>query len=356
MTGCFAFTHLGMKIVRRLHCSNPSSPASHGGQGAALSIGNFDGVHLGHQALLSKVVRSAKAQGLTPTVVTFQPHPKEFFDPQFKLNRISTLRDKLGAMEQLGIEQVCVLPFNRAMASLSPEAFVQEILIGQLQARQVWVGDDFRFGARRAGDFKLLRQLGETSGFQVQDIAEVQAEGSRVSSSHIREALIEGNIELASQWLGRPLTYSGHIVHGKKLGRTLGFPTMNLPIEGRASALTGILAVWVHGLQASPLPAVASMGVRPTVEQSEQVLLETYIPGWSGNAYGQCLSIEVVAHIRPELHFENLDLMVEQMHRDTAQAMDILGRTPSGLAQNSHGLGLSRLAPWNKNPYLSAPD
>jgi riboflavin kinase / FMN adenylyltransferase len=333
-----------MKIVRRIGPNGPDIPnlpnplvqepagsLNHGPAkgllhkpATALSIGNFDGVHLGHQALLTKVVNTAKANNWVPTVVTFQPHPKEFFDPQFKLNRISKLRDRLAAMKQLGIEQVCILPFNRAMASLSPEAFVQQVLLGQLNAKQVWVGDDFRFGARRAGDFKMLRKLGEVHGFQVQDIAEVQAEGGRISSSHIREALIEGNVELAQKLLGRPLTYSGHIIHGKKLGRTLGFPTMNLPIEGRASALSGILAVWVHGIEDKPLPAVASMGVRPTVEKSDQILLETYIPGWTGNAYGRLVTIEVVAHIRPELHFDNLDLMVEQMHKDTATALEIL--------------------------------
>lgn len=315
-----------MKIVRRFS-SNQHAPVAQGlaqKPGTALSIGNFDGVHLGHQALLTKVVQTAKANAWMPTVVTFHPHPKEFFDPQFKLNRISKLRDKLAAMSQAGIEQVCVLPFNRAMANLSPEAFVQQVLVEQLNAKQVWVGDDFRFGARRAGNFEMLKSLGQLKGFQVQDIAEVQSAGGRISSSHIREALIEGNVELARQLLGRPLTYSGHIIHGKKLGRTLGFPTMNLPIEGRASALSGILAVWVHGIESHPLPAVASMGVRPTVEKSDQILLETFIPGWTGNAYGCLVTIEVVAHIRPELHFDNLDLMVEQMHKDTATALEIL--------------------------------
>lgn len=315
-----------MKIVRRFS-SNLHAPEAQGSAhkpGTALSIGNFDGVHLGHQALLAKVVSTAKANAWLPTVVTFHPHPKEFFDPQFKLNRISKLRDKLAAMSKSGIEQVCVLPFNRAMANLSPEAFVQQVLVDQLNAKQVWVGDDFRFGARRAGNFQMLKELGHHKGFEVQDIAEVQSAGGRVSSSHIREALIEGNVALARKLLGRPLTYSGHIIHGKKLGRTLGFPTMNLPIEGRASALSGILAVWVHGLEAHPLPAVASMGVRPTVEKSDQILLETFIPGWKGNAYGRLVTIEVLAHIRPELHFDNLDLMVEQMHKDTATALELL--------------------------------
>lgn len=306
-----------MKIIRR---PRPHSFA----KGTALTIGNFDGVHSGHAELFRRVVSAARAQYLVPTVVTLHPHPKEFFNPAFKLDRISTLRDRMIEMKRCGIEQVCILPFNKQMATLNPEAFVLEVLMQQLNARQIWVGDDFRFGAKRAGDFALLKKLGEEHGFTVNDLAEVQSDGSRVSSSNIREALKAGDVAKATYMLGHPLVYSGHIVHGKKLGRTLGFPTMNLRIAGRASALTGILAVWVHGLEPQPLPAVASMGVRPTVEQSDQILLETFIPDWQGNAYGKLLRIEVLAHIRPEQHFDSLDTMVEQMHKDTAKAMTLL--------------------------------
>jgi riboflavin kinase/FMN adenylyltransferase len=306
-----------MKIIRR---PRPHTFA----KGTALTIGNFDGVHSGHAELFRRVVSAAHAQGLVPTVVTLHPHPKEFFNPAFKLDRISTLRDRIIEMKRCGIEQVCILPFDKHMASLSPEVFVQEVLLKQLNAKQVWVGDDFRFGAKRAGDFTMLKGLGDSLGFTVNDLAEVQNNGSRVSSSNIREALKAGDIARATHMLGHPLVYSGHIVHGKKLGRTLGFPTMNLRIAGRASALTGILAVWVHGLEEHPLPAVASMGVRPTVEQSDQILLETFIPDWQGNAYGKLLRLEVLAHIRPEQHFDSLDTMVEQMHKDTTQAMTLL--------------------------------
>ncbi|HEX4880633.1 MAG TPA: bifunctional riboflavin kinase/FAD synthetase [Limnobacter sp.] len=306
-----------MKITRR-----PSAAGQR--PGTALTIGNFDGVHLGHAALFARVVKAAQSQGLVPTVVTLHPHPKEFFSQGFKLDRISTLRDRLIQMKRCGIEQVCILPFNKNTASLSPEDFVSEVLVKQLNAKQVWVGDDFRFGAKRAGDFGLLKELGQSRGFEVNDLSEVQTNGTRVSSSNIREALKAGDVGKATHMLGHPLVYSGHIVHGKKLGRTLGFPTMNLRIAGRASALRGILAVWVHGLGPRPLPAVASMGVRPTVEQSDQILLETFIPNWQGNAYGKLLRIEVLAHIRPEQHFESLDTMVEQMHKDTAKAMALL--------------------------------
>lgn len=308
-----------MRIIRR-----PGPLACR--QGTALTIGNFDGVHLGHAQLFREVVRAAKSAGLVPTAVTFDPHPKEFFNPNFKLDRISTLRDRIIAMKQCGIEQVCILPFNAQMASLGPEEFVDQVLVGQLNAKQVWVGDDFRFGARRAGDFQLLKQLGEQKHILVNDLAEVQTHGARVSSSNVREALKAGNIAKAGEMLGHPLVFSGHIIHGKKLGRTLGFPTMNLYVKGRASALSGILAVWVHGLQQEPLPAVASLGVRPTVEQSNIILLETFIPGWKGDAYGKCLRIEVLGHIRPEAHFDSLDALVVQMHQDTEQAMALLAQ------------------------------
>ncbi|HEX4842174.1 MAG TPA: bifunctional riboflavin kinase/FAD synthetase [Limnobacter sp.] len=310
-----------MKIIRRPGV-NPQRLST------ALTIGNFDGVHLGHAALFARVVKAAQSEGLVPTVVTLHPHPKEFFSNSFKLDRISTLRDRVIEMKRCGIEQVCILPFHSGTAGLSPEAFVDEVLVKLLNAKQVWVGDDFRFGAKRAGDFQMLKALGHARGFIVNDLPEVRNNGTRVSSSNIREALKAGDVSTATHMLGHPLVYSGHIVHGKKLGRTLGFPTMNLRIAGRASALTGILAVWVHGLGPKPLPAVASMGVRPTVEQSDQILLETFIPNWQGNAYGKLLRIEVLAHIRPEQHFDSLDKMVEQMHKDTADAMALLAANP----------------------------
>ncbi|MCQ8896521.1 bifunctional riboflavin kinase/FAD synthetase [Limnobacter humi] len=306
-----------MKIIRR-------PGAHHGHQGTALTIGNFDGVHLGHAQLFREVVRAARAQGLIPTAVTFAPHPKELFSTSFKLDRIATLRNRIAEMRSCGIEQVCILPFDKAMASLSPESFVDEVLVRQLNAKLVWVGDDFRFGARRAGDFAGLQTMGLSRGFEVRDLPEVQQQGQRISSSNIRDALKAGEISKATAMLGHPLVYSGHIIHGKKLGRTLGFPTMNLRIPGRASALTGILAVWVHGLETQPLPAVASLGVRPTVEQSDLILLETFIPGWQGHAYSKLLHIEVAAHIRPEAKFDSLDTLVVQMNQDTEQAMAFL--------------------------------
>lgn len=327
--GCFLFQtgksfHPSMKLVRRPGTQAQTQPT-------ALTIGNFDGVHAGHAALFREVVSAADSMGLVPTVVTLNPHPKEFFDPNYALQRITTFRDRVVAMKNCGIRQVVVLPFDRAMATLPPETFVKDILCQQLKARQIWVGDDFRFGAKRAGDYQLLKSLSASHGFQVNDLPEVQINQHRVSSSQIRDALNQGDVATAQAMLGHPLSFSGHVIHGKKLGRTLGFPTMNLRIQGRASALSGILAVWVHGLESQPLPAVASLGLRPTVEDSRQILLETFIPGWSGNAYGKKVTIEVVRHLRPELKFDSLDAMVTRMHQDTATALDILKTTPSHL-------------------------
>lgn len=323
-----------MKVIRRpsqTHNSMALKQVRQSCASTAVTIGNFDGVHRGHEALLRHVSSTATAHQLVPTVITLHPHPKELFDPTFKLSRISTLRDRIIAMRNCGIEQVCILPFDKAMASLAPQDFVDEVLVSQLNVRQLWVGDDFRFGAKRAGDFALLQELGKTRNFEVHNIEQVQQDSERISSSAIRAALAEGQVATATALLGRPLTYSGHVRHGKKLGRTLGFPTMNLAFEGRASALTGILAVWVHGLEEKPLAAVASMGVRPTVEQSDQILLETFIPNWQGNAYGKLITVEVIAHLRPEQHFSDMDLMVQQMHKDTELAMQILHSKASRL-------------------------
>lgn len=302
----------------------------------ALTIGNFDGIHRGHSALLQHVSMTAKEKGLIPTVITLEPHPKELFNPTFKLPRISCLRDRLALMKMCGIEQVCILPFNWQLAKLSPNEFIQNILVDQLNAKQLWVGDDFRFGANREGDYKLLCNMAETFNFQVEHILEVQNQGQRISSSLIRQALLHGNVKDAVQWLGHPLTYSGHVLHGKKLGRTLGFPTLNLHFKAGCSALTGVLAVWVHGLEETPLPGVASMGKRPTVEESDVTLLETFLPKWQGDAYGKLITVEVIEHLRHEEKFADLSLMQKTMHQDTEQALSILKKKPAMLNYSTY--------------------
>lgn len=341
IAGCFAKSFSAfMRFVRRPtpqpsqevnRKAAASSSEAGRGAGSAITIGNFDGVHRGHQTLLKQVAQEAREHGLVPTVLTLSPHPRELFDPSFRLARISTLRDRVSAMKAAGIEQICILPFDRQIAALPASQFVEDILVKQLNMKSLWVGDDFRFGAGRQGDLSLLKSLSSQMGFKVKELPEVQKEGARVSSSNIRKALTEGNVALAASLLDRPLCYSGRVLHGKKLGRTLGFPTMNLAFKGKASALSGILAVWVHGLDSRPMAGVASLGVRPTVEQSDKILLETFIPNWSGNAYGKLIQVEISAHLRPEKHFSDMDLMVQQMKLDTKLALDWLANNPSRL-------------------------
>ncbi len=295
---------------------------------SAVTIGNFDGVHLGHRALFEHMAQTAERLALTPTVMTFAPHPREFFAPQAAPARIATLRDKLSWMRNAGVKQVMIAPFDRKLSQQSPEEFVRTALVDGLNTKHLWVGDDFRFGHKRSGDFDVLTTLGAQYGFAVERIASVLLDNHRVSSTEVRQSLESGDLNHARAGLGHPLTYSGHVIHGKKLGRTLGFPTMNLRVGGHKSALTGILAVWVHGLGSHPLPGVASLGVRPTVESTGEVLLETFVFDWSGDAYGKTVTIEVVKHLRPELKFDGLAALTEQMNEDARQARAVLAVTP----------------------------
>lgn len=304
----------------------PSRDSRHPGRGAAVTIGNFDGVHLGHSELFSLINATAREQNLRSCVLTFEPHPRAFFSPEAAPARISSLRDRLAWIRAHGIDEVRLLHFDQRLASMSPQTFIENVLADQLQTRHLWVGDDFRFGQKRAGDFSTLQAAGEIHGFDVAGIQSVVHANRRVSSTDIRQHLAQGNIAAASQALGHALTYSGHIVHGQKLGRTLGFPTLNLRLGFRRQALSGILAVWVHGIEEKPLPGVASLGVRPSVKSSGEYWLETFLPGWSGDAYGRNIQIEVVQHIRPEARFDSLDALVAQMKHDTDQAMTVLSQ------------------------------
>ncbi len=294
------------------------------GRGAAVTIGNFDGVHRGHSELFSLISATARQQNLRSCVLTFEPHPRAFFSPDAAPARISSLRDRLAWIRAHGIDEVRLLRFDQRLAGMSPHAFIEEVLVAQLHTRHLWVGDDFRFGQKRAGDFNTLQLAGQQHGFDVAGIQSVVHANRRVSSTDIRLHLTQGNIAAATEALGHPITYSGHVVHGQKLGRTLGFPTLNLRLGFRSQALSGILAVWVHGIEEKPLPGVASLGVRPSVKSTGEYWLETFLPDWSGDAYGRNIQIEVVSHIRPEARFDSLDALIVQMKRDTEQALATL--------------------------------
>jgi len=299
----------------------------------ALTIGNFDGVHRGHQALLQDVVQAAGRLGISPCVLTFEPHPREFFaqarggaqngaqvQGPTAPHRIASLRDKLAELSVHGIERTCVMHFNERVAQLDADAFVEQILVRGLQVRWLMIGDDFRYGAKRRGDFEHLSRAARHYGFELHSMPTVLEAGRRISSSAVREALATGDFDRARHLLGRPYSVSGHVIHGRKLGRTLGFPTLNLLMPPGRPALAGIFVVRVHGLTGVPLQAVASLGTRPAVESDGTWLLETHVLDWQGDAYGKLVRIEFLRKLRDEAHYDTLDALTAQIRKDAQDA------------------------------------
>jgi len=256
--------------------------------------------------------------------MTFEPHPKEFFSPEQAPPRILNLRDKLAAFAKIGIDRIVVEHFNAAFARLSPEEFVSEILVKRLNAKWILIGDDFCYGAKRAGNFASLQAAGKKYGFEVSSIQTVLEDGERISSSALRAALAKGNMTQASKLLGRPYGISGHVIHGQKLGRELGFPTLNLAVANhlhhRKPATSGIFTAQVIGLSERPLPAVASLGVRPTVEDAGRVLLETHIFDYKQEVYGKIITVELLEKIRDEEKYSNLDTLTQAIAADAKHA------------------------------------
>jgi riboflavin kinase/FMN adenylyltransferase len=294
------------------------------GPACALTIGNFDGVHRGHRALLKQLVEGAKDRKLVSCVMTFEPHPKEFFLPEEAPPRILNLRDKLAALSELGIDRVVVEHFNSAFARLTPEQFVSEIIVKRLNAKWILIGDDFCYGAKRAGNFETLQAAGEQYGFQVSSIQTILEDGERISSSALRTALADGDMNQVEKLLGRPYGISGHVIHGQKLGRQLGFPTLNLAVANhlhhRKPATTGIFTAQVLGLSDKPLPAVASLGVRPTVEDQGRVLLETHIFDYQQDVCGKIITVELLEKIRDEAKYDDLDTLTKAIAADAKHA------------------------------------
>ena len=293
-----------MQIFR--HFRKPAGPP------IALAIGKFDGLHLGHQALLKGLVGTAAARNLTAAVMTFEPHPLEFFKPELALPRITSLREKLELFEAAGAEQVYVCRFNKAFAQVSAEGFMQDILRDALNVQVVLVGEDFQFGAGRAGSVADFR----THGFECMSLSHVHLEGVRISSTVVREALAAGDLEYAKQLLGRPYSISGKVVHGDKLGRTLGYPTANIFLPVERPLQYGVYAVKVEGLGNTHLPAIASFGIRPTVKQAGCPVLEVHIFDFDGQIYGTHVRVHFVHKIRDELKFPDLDTLQQQMIAD----------------------------------------
>lgn len=312
-----------MEVFRRLPPPERRRPC-------ALSIGNFDGVHVGHREMLQQLAAAARARGLPVCALTFEPHPREWFaahprpgmPPVTPPARISTSRDKLEALADCGVDRVCIAHFNASLASLPAERFIEEIIVDGLQARFLVVGDDFRFGAKRRGDFAMLAEAAPRLGFELARQVTVERDGMRVSSSVVRDALAIGDFDRAQRLLGRPYTISGHVIHGRKLGRDLGFPTLNLPVRFPRPAVSGVFVVQVHGLGDRPLPGVASLGTRPAVENDGRLLLEVHLFDFARQVYGQCVRVEFLSKLRDEARYDSLDLLVAQIRRDAQQARD----------------------------------
>ncbi|MEY5100537.1 MAG: hypothetical protein RJA36_3256 [Pseudomonadota bacterium] len=325
-----------MKVFRGFH--HPGiAPA------CALTIGNFDGVHRGHQAMLALLHNEAAHRGVQSCVLTFEPHPRDYFagalkKPELAPARIATLRDKLTELERCGVDQVVVLPFDARLAGQSPQAFIDQVLVQGLGARYVLVGDDFRFGAKRAGDYAMLDEAGQRLGFDVARMMSYEVHGLRVSSSAVREALAAGRMEDVAALLGRPYSISGHVVHGAKLGRDLGatgpghgngFRTLNLRFSHWKPAASGIFAVRVHGLDGAALPGVANLGIRPSLDPDDvnggRVLLETHCLDWperlgTEGAYGKIIHVELLHKLHDELKYDSLDALTAGIARDCVDA------------------------------------
>ena len=300
----------------------------------ALTIGNFDGVHRGHQAMLALLKSEAQQRGVPSCVLTFEPHPRDYFaqathQPGLAPARIGTLRDKLIDLAQCGVDQTVVLPFDARLASQSPQNFIDQVLVAGLGVRYVLVGNDFRFGAKRAGDYALLDAAGVAQGFDVARMNSYEVHGLRVSSSAVREALSDGRMQDAERLLGRPYRISGHVIHGRKLGRELGFKTLNLRFAHWKSAASGIFAVLVHGLGDTPLEGVANLGVRPSLDPTDvnggRVLLETHCLDWPEalgpeGAYGKIIRVELTHKLHDELKYDSLDALTAGIRQDCLDA------------------------------------
>ena len=290
----------------------------------ALTVGNFDGIHRGHQTMLERLRAGARKRGLASCVLTFEPHPREFFSPRAAPTRLTSLREKLELLAAHGVERVHVQRFSRSFAALAPEAFVEQVLAKRLRARWLLIGEDFRFGAKRVGDLALLKTLGDRYGYEVETMPTVMHAGSRVSSSAVRTALAAGDLAAAETLLARTYSISGRVVHGRKLGRELGFATANVQRKHNRPPLTGIYAAKVHGIGAAARPAVASLGVRPTITANGRAVLEVHVFDFSGDLYAAHVRVEFLHKIRDEEKYPDLETLKTQIARDCEAAKSFL--------------------------------
>lgn len=307
-----------MELIRNLLKLRPQQQ-----HGCVVTVGKFDGVHLGHQALLAAAREQAQRAGLPTTVLSFDPSPRDFFCPDQALPRVSTLRDKLAALGRYGVDRLILARFDESIASIPPQEFIEEILVKRIGARAVIVGDDTRFGRKRAGDIHLIQSMAPMLGYVAAAVGTVYVDGERCSSSAVREALSVGDFVRTERFLGRPYVISGPVRRGLQLGRKLDMPTANIPVQKRLALPLGVYAV-IGRSQGQSWKGVASLGVRPTLGLT-QCLLETHLFGTPGDLYGRLLEVEFRAFLRPELKFDSIDALKHQMHEDAAEAQRRLG-------------------------------
>ena len=292
-----------------------------------VAIGNFDGFHLGHQQLIKTLKVRSKELSLKSTVVTFEPHPQTYFQPNVRLSRLSSVREKLELFRDYGVERVIALRFNEQLASLSAEEFVRKYLVESLSVSHVVVGYDFGFGAGRSGTAEGLQALGDAYGFGVSRVAAVSIDGEKIGSTRVREVLQSGDLALAARLLGRPYAISGRVLYGDQRGRTWGFPTANLLVERHNPPLRGVFAVEVGGVEEGLLPGVANLGFRPTVG-GNRLLLEVHLINFSGTFYGDRVRVIFRKRIRAETKFDSFDALKDQIHKDTQAAAAWLTENP----------------------------
>ncbi|MBD3654679.1 bifunctional riboflavin kinase/FAD synthetase [Kangiella sp.] len=311
-----------MRLIRGLY----SCPSNLFAQGSVATIGNFDGVHLGHQAIIQRLTSKAKALSLPSVVVVFEPHPQEFFRPDAAPARLFKLTDKLLALKDLGVDYVLCLRFNRELAELSAEDFIRRVLVETLRVQHLFIGDDFKFGYQRKGDFALLKQ---TDHFPVEAnqtvVQNIDTEDVRISSSLVRQAIADNDFARAEKLLGRPYRFRGRVAHGDKQGRTIGIPTANIALKRIRSPLHGVYAVKVLGISGTSIKGVANVGKKPTLNERKE-RLEVHLLNFDGDVYGKHLTIEPIAKIRDEQKFGGKDELIEQIHRDIERAKQLFAK------------------------------
>ncbi len=315
-----------MEFIRDMYNLRPRH------RGCVASIGNYDGVHLGHQAVIRQLARKGQELGLPVTVVTFEPHPQEYFAEDRAPPRLMGFRDKLLTLREAGVDRVLCLRFGARLAATEAEAFVRDYLVAGLGIRYLVVGDDFRFGKDRTGDFRLLETLGRRLGFQVDHMATHVIGGERVSSSRIRRCLARGDLATAAVLLGQPFHMSGHVAHGAKRGRKWGFPTANIFVKHRNVPLTGIFAVAVHGVDGGVRRGVANLGVRPAIGSGE-LLLEVHLFDFSDDIYGRRLRVDFLHKLRDEAYFSSFDALRKRIRVDVDQAREYFAARDARIAE-----------------------